>query len=142
MERLKKCLSDKEVECIDEIKSDLIKLGFEPTSKCLSYLTGCIFYAVMDERKLGKMTSVLLPEVALVYNVKTISLQNTCRHRMDEVYYNTAFKKLNEVVGFDYIRPYEKPSLNNFISTLAQKYILKYHTSIPFNKEEDNSISI
>ena len=116
-----------EMQCLNMIASDLSSLGFHSSSKGYSYLCHTIFFAVQDCRLLSSIGSKIFPKVAELFETKPSTVERTCRHSLDAVYLEGGLKNINSLVGFNYIKPYEKPSLTNFISTISERNIARFN---------------
>lgn len=114
-----------EMECLNMIASDLIALGFSTSTKGFTYICHTILFAIKDNRALSSVNSKIFPKIAALYGTKTANVERVCRHALDGVYFSGGLKNINSLLGFEYLRAYEKPGLANFISTLAEHNIIK-----------------
>lgn len=114
-----------EMECLNMIASDLIALGFSTSTKGFTYICHTILFAINDSKALSSVNSKIFPKIASLYATKTSNVERVCRHALDGVYFSGGLKDINTLLGFDYLKPYEKPGLSNFISTLAEHNIIK-----------------
>ncbi len=116
-----------EMECLNMIASDLSYLGFNSSSKGYRYLCHSIFFAVQDCKLLSSIGSKIFPKVAELFETKPSTIERTCRHSLDAVYLEGGLKNVNVLLGFNYIKPYEKPTLTNFISTISERNISRFN---------------
>ena len=117
--------STSEMECLNMIASDLVRIGFSASTKGFTYICHTIFFAVQDSKNLTSVNSKIFPKIAALYGTKTSNVERVCRHALDAVYFEGGLKNINRLLGFEYLKPYEKPSLSNFISTLSEHNIIK-----------------
>lgn len=114
-----------EMQCLGRIASDLRKLNISPNCRGYLYLCHAILLAALSGKPPRSIKAELFPKIANLYETKVENVERSCRHALDTTYYQGGFKILNKVLGCQYLSPYEKPSLTNFISTFAEKYIIK-----------------
>ncbi len=111
-------------QLFDKISAMLLKLGFLKNSKGFSYLCHTIYFGVVEEGQRYDINSKLFPKVANLFDTKLLNIERNSRHALNEAYLNGGFKQINEVLNMEYLLPYEKPTLTNFISTLIEKHVM------------------
>lgn len=116
-----------ELKCKKNIYSDLSFIGISSSQKGYQYLCESIFIAVKRPRLLKSIKLFILPKVAKTFDVKVESIDRAMRHSLESAYFKNTLKNINKLIGFDYLSPYEKPSLTHFISLLAERNIIVYN---------------
>ncbi len=116
-----------EIKCSENIYSDLAFLGISTSQKGFSYLCQAIFFAVQNPKLLKSIKANIVPKVASIYSTKSENVERAMRHSLEAAYFKNTLKKVNDLQGFCYLSPYEKPSLTNFISVLAERHIILYN---------------
>ncbi len=123
-----------DIKLFNLITSDLSELGFSSSTKGYTYISHAIFFAVQDKQHLCSIHGTLFPKIAQLFKSSTKNVTKACRAAVDNAYFSGGFKNINEVLGFSYLLPYEKPKLNNFISTLTER------STLWFNKIKDEGL--
>ena len=59
-----------------------------------------------------------------MFLAKVDSVERAMRHSLESAYFKNTLKNINTLIGFEYLSPYEKPSLTHFISLLAERHII------------------
>ena len=116
--------NEDDIKHFNLIASSLRQLGFSTSTKGYVYLCHAIFFAVHEEKLRYCVHSEIFPKIAQLFSSKTINIEKACRNAIDGAYLSGGFKQINELFGFNYLRPYEKPPLGNFISTMTEKCLI------------------
>lgn len=116
-----------ELKCKKNIYSDLSFIGISSSQKGYQYLCESIFIAVKHPQFLKSIKLFILPKVAKIFDVKVESIDRAMRHSLESAYFKNTLKNINKLIGFEYLPPYEKPSLIHFISLLAERNIIVYN---------------
>lgn len=121
------CKNSLDMKCLNSIASDLAYIGFDKNSKSFMYLCHAIFFTAHDYKDLAAVNCNVFTKIANFYNTKPANIEKACRHALDVVYFNGDLLKVNDALGINYLKPYEKPHLTTFICILAEKYIIRYN---------------
>ncbi len=113
-----------EIKCKKNIFSDLSFIGISPSQKGYQYLCESIFIAVKEPKLLKSIKVCILPKLAKMFSARIESIERAMRHSLESAYFKNTLKNINKLIGFDYLSPYEKPSLTHFISLLAERHII------------------
>lgn len=127
-------------QCYNNVFSDLRFIGLSCSQKGFSYLCLTILFAVQNPISLKSIKANLIPKVANYFNVKIENVERSMRHCLDAAYFKNTLKKINELLGFNYISPYEKPSLTNFISVLTERNIILYNKMIKEERAKNRNL--
>lgn len=112
------------MNCLEMISCDLKRIKINPKCKGFTYLTHAIFISSTNDIRPKTIKSVLFAKISDMFDTRVENVERACRNAIESAYFNDGFKVINETLGFDYLIPYERPTLTSFISTFAQKYIL------------------
>lgn len=121
---MKENLNDPNIKYLEMISDDLRMVKVNPKLKGFTYLTHAIYLSSINNIRPKTMKSVLLTKIAEMFDTRVENVERGCRSAIESAYFNDGFKKINQVLDFDFLAPYERPTLTSFISTFAQKYIL------------------
>ena len=123
-----------ELKCKKNINSDLSFIGISSSQKGYQYLCESILIAIKQPKLLKSIKLLILPKVAKTFDVKVESIDRAMRHSLESAYFKNTLKNINKLIGFDYLSPYEKPSLTHFISLLAEHNMIAYNKMTKENK--------
>lgn len=113
-----------ELECLEMISRDLKKIKINPKYKGFTYLAHAIFFSSINNTRQRTTKSILFTTIADMFDTRIENVERACRNAIESAYFNDGFKVINEILDFDFLAPYERPTLTCFISTFAQKYII------------------
>ena len=116
-----KKLTKSELKLFNQIEQDLTDIGFSSSTKGYTYLCHAIFIGTTEQNLRYHVSKKILPKVANLFNTKLINVEKACRGAIDGTYLKGGFQHINSVVDFNYLKPYEKPTMLNFISTFIER---------------------
>lgn len=125
-----------ELKCKKNIFSDLSFIGISSSQKGYQYLCEGILIAVKEPKLLKSIKLCILPKVAKMFLAKVDSVERAMRHSLESAYFKNTLKNINTLIGFEYLSPYEKPSLTHFISLLAERHIILTNKMLKENNDQ------
>ena len=125
-----------ELKIKKQISSDLDFLGVPTSQKGFSYLCESIFFAVKHPKALKSIKAQIIPKIAEMFSAKCETVERSMRHSLEAAYFKNTLKNINKLIGFEYLSPYEKPSLTHFVSLLAERHIILYNKLLKENRQQ------
>ncbi len=109
------------------IKRNLIELGFTSKHVGFNYLCKAVELAVKKPELKYNLCNGLYSNVASDFSSTKDRVERNIRHAIENTYINKNFLKINDMFGMNIFTINDKPTNGEFISLLAEYYLLELY---------------
>lgn len=114
-------ISDKWKKIERKVANALKELGVPANLRGYSYLRTAIAVSIDDSENLEKITKMLYPNVANVYNTTTARVERSIRHAIETAYTRGNVDVFDEYFGYTIDVNKAKPTNSEFIAMIANR---------------------
>lgn len=110
-----------------KIDKMLIELKITPALSGFHYIKECVMMTLMKGGKVGGLFREMYQQIASEYSTSPSSVERAIRNALDNIWKNARAKTINKVIGLNLYTHYDKPSITQFITLLAEKISQEYY---------------
>lgn len=110
-----------------KIDKMLIELKITPALSGFYYIKECVMMTLMKGGKVGGLFREMYRQIASEYSTSPSSVERAIRNALDNIWKNARAKTINKVIGLNLYTQYDKPSITQFITLLAEKISQEYY---------------
>lgn len=108
------------------IYSILISLQVSPDMVGFRYIADCLIMIMQKHGKKDRSFYSLYQDVANQYNVGTYCVKQGIHTAVERIWNKGKSKALNKIIGIDIYGEYDKPSVIQFLTIIAEKLMQEY----------------
>ncbi len=110
-----------------KIDKMLIELKITPALSGFHYIKECVMMTLMKGGRVGGLFREMYRQIATEYCTSPSSVERAIRNALDVIWGNARAKTINKVVGLNLYTQYDKPSITQFVTLLAEKISQEYY---------------
>lgn len=110
-----------------KIDKMLIELKITPALSGFHYIKECVMMTLIKGGKVGGLFREMYRQIATEYSTSPSSVERAIRNALDNIWKNARAKTINKVIGLNLYTQYDKPSITQFITLLAEKISQEYY---------------
>lgn len=110
-----------------KIDKMLIELKITPALSGFHYIKECVMMTLMKGGKVGGFFREMYRQISTEYRTSPSSVERAIRNALDNIWKNARAKTINKVIGLNLYTQYDKPSITQFITLLAEKISQEYY---------------
>lgn len=110
-----------------KIDKMLIEFKITPSLNGFQYIKECLIIILIKRGKVGGLFRCIYNQIAREYETTVSSVERAIRTALDIIWENAQAKVINKVVGINAFGMYDKPSITQFLTLLAEKLTQEYY---------------
>lgn len=108
------------------IYSILISLHVSPDMVGFRYIADCLIIIIQQHGKMNKSFHWIYQDIALQHNVGIYCVEQGIHTAVERIWNRGKSKTLNKIIGVDIYGEYDKPSVIQFLTVVAEKLMQEY----------------
>lgn len=110
-----------------KIDKMLVELKITPSLSGFQYIKECLIIILIKRGKVGGLFRGIYKQLANEYQTTASSVERAIRNALDTIWENAQARAINKVIGLNVFGKYDKPSITQFLTLLAEKLSQEYY---------------